>query len=587
MTNLNQNINLSILNTASVKSVDLLASTPKPSYMDKSCDFNSFLDTANKTYAKGTTSSKTDFNKISDTKTDDAKTKVNGDFNDAADKKEVESKKDDKISDNKDDQSKGKNQKEKPEEQNVSKTDADSADSKKTKASKSDDKVTAKSEDDSNKAVKTEVKADDAKVDDQAKSPTEDSPKETALDPTQSQQSPTQTAETLTAAAIAALAQGDKSNTAKTTDNKTVADTSQSTQALQSSAKEPATETDLSQLAQASKDLTETNSKPTIQSDKLKNQSQMQQILLNLKVDNENTTASKSVADEVTDAQQNATASDKNQIAQAPMVQANAQLLANIGATSKSLPKQTMAESLQKTGLAQELVDKLNVQVTNVQTVNSSSGSNGSDLLSQQNAQEQGMKMALENSSNLTNSSSATNSTTQTNFAKTVEDAQQAKELDKTDILSQIHTKMETLKDDSTTKVTIILKPENLGKISLELINGKDGLTAKMTTENAQVKELLDKNLESLRGSLGTQGVNVNNVSIKVAETQEQSNASFNFEQQQEQNAQQFSKNSQNSDGRAFSQEEDFVNMANNGDSQGGEETVETTSHTGQVDYKI
>lgn len=268
------------------------------------------------------------------------------------------------------------------------------------------------------------------------------------------------------------------------------------------------------------------------------------------------------------------TAQNTETATKTPVVQAQANIA--VDANQKN-SKNEIKEALEKSNLTQDLLDKTNAQIISVEK----SQSSNNNLLNG-NAQEQGVKIALEN----TMASTTQGGTVQTNFDKTINNIQEPKELSKSDILSQVNTKLEQFKDEGTTKITIILKPENLGKIHLELINGKDGLTASMTAENAQVKDLLDKSLESLKNSLGAQGVNVNNVTVKVAETQQPANDMFTFDQREfEQNSQQFQKKSDNTNSSEFAYEEDFVNTARSGENE--ELTQTTTSHNGQVDYKI
>ena len=141
---------------------------------------------------------------------------------------------------------------------------------------------------------------------------------------------------------------------------------------------------------------------------------------------------------------------------------------------------------------------------------------------------------------------------------------------------------------EETSKVTIVLRPESLGKISIELVNGKGGLTAQMTTDNPQVKEVLDKNLDGLKNSLGNQGVNVNNVSVKVTETQKQDNT-FSFDTNEQGNKQpQDNKQMQENRGSLASNPDDLTE-----DTQvdalteaEAEESNLTETHTGQVDFR-
>lgn len=260
-------------------------------------------------------------------------------------------------------------------------------------------------------------------------------------------------------------------------------------------------------------------------------------------------------------------------------------------------------DSMSKTVLTQDMIDQTNAKITNVEGNSKSSSNSNNNLMNKQNAQEQAIKLSLESKSSKTTEinpgiTGATDATSQLNFSKTIDNiqAQPPKEISGKDILAQINKQLDGLKnqDQGTTKVTIVLRPENLGKINLELVNSKDGLTAKMTTDNAQVKELLDKSLNSLKDTLGSQGVSVNNVSVKLNETQKQ-DGSFNFNDQMGQGQQQSPNNSNQANDKEFS----FSNEINKASGL-EKETVETTettgatestvsvgSNLGQVDYKV
>jgi len=125
---------------------------------------------------------------------------------------------------------------------------------------------------------------------------------------------------------------------------------------------------------------------------------------------------------------------------------------------------------------------------------------------------------------------------------------QAQKDLSKTDILSQINNQINTkqMQTGENTKVNIVLQPENLGKITLELVNSKEGLTAKMTTDNEQVKDILTKSLNSLKDTMSNQGINVGNITIKVDDTQKQSNDASFANWQAKDGSQEFSNNTQN-----------------------------------------
>ena len=85
-------------------------------------------------------------------------------------------------------------------------------------------------------------------------------------------------------------------------------------------------------------------------------------------------------------------------------------------------------------------------------------------------------------------------------------------------ILNQITKHFEGLQNNS--KVNIVLNPESLGKVNIQLLNAKDGLTAQFTVTTQEAKDLLMKGLDGLKDSLISQGVAVDNVSVKVADAQ-------------------------------------------------------------------
>ena len=143
--------------------------------------------------------------------------------------------------------------------------------------------------------------------------------------------------------------------------------------------------------------------------------------------------------------------------------------------------------------------------VESMSSTQSDSGSGNDSGLAQGNAAEQIIKMSIENVD-------SDNSVPVQNFsahvdkaASTAASSTRTFDLNKADILNQIGTKMQDLPESGQSKVTIILKPEHLGRIQLEILNTGEGITARMLTENQQVKELLDKNMETLKSQLGAQ----------------------------------------------------------------------------------
>lgn len=166
--------------------------------------------------------------------------------------------------------------------------------------------------------------------------------------------------------------------------------------------------------------------------------------------------------------------------------------------------------------------------------------------------------------------------------------------LTQTDILSQVSAKFEQLQQQAGSKVSIVLQPESLGRVSVEIMNSKDGIVAKMTTETQQVKELFDKNIESLKSSLSAQGVNVNN--IKVECTHESTNNAMNFERDQFNqsfnNQQQGQNQANKSDQTLFESfatdfENDNEDLTNGNSLNELKNTESIIKHNGKVDYSV
>ncbi len=170
----------------------------------------------------------------------------------------------------------------------------------------------------------------------------------------------------------------------------------------------------------------------------------------------------------------------------------------------------------------------------------------------------------------------------------------QAKTLNQTDIMSQVTAKFEQLQQQGSNKVSIVLQPENLGRVSVEIMNSKDGLVAKMTTDTQQVKELFDKNVEALKSNLSAQGVNVN--SIKVECSQESSNHGMEFEREQFNQSFENHQNGQNQTNHSNQNTQSVYSTEYNSSQSEEVETEDRTEikniqtiikHNGKVDYKV
>ena len=233
---------------------------------------------------------------------------------------------------------------------------------------------------------------------------------------------------------------------------------------------------------------------------------------------------------------------------------------------------------------------------TNNQAQANAGQSNNS--MAQGNASEQIIKFSVDDTSTTnisTNPAESFISKLDAKLGSLSKAASQGSLLNKSDIMTQLNAKFNDMFQSGQNKVSMILQPENLGRVSVEIVNSKDGIVAKMTTENQQVKELLDKNMDALRSNLSSQGVNVNN--IKVECTNETSQNAMNFEREQF-NQSSFSNhsgqnhqthNSEQNSNSVYSN--DFTTNEETAEDAAAAaqepETVSVAQHNGKVDYKV
>ncbi|NWG14016.1 MAG: flagellar hook-length control protein FliK [Acidobacteria bacterium] len=86
------------------------------------------------------------------------------------------------------------------------------------------------------------------------------------------------------------------------------------------------------------------------------------------------------------------------------------------------------------------------------------------------------------------------------------------------DFLFTVAERIVVLANGSTHAIMIQLKPDHLGRISLEAQGGSDGLIARITTESAALKQFLESNLPVLQQSLQELGLRVHHIDIVIQE---------------------------------------------------------------------
>ena len=130
------------------------------------------------------------------------------------------------------------------------------------------------------------------------------------------------------------------------------------------------------------------------------------------------------------------------------------------------------------------------------------------------------------------------------NLAKTLQTPQNF-ELEQNNVLGQITDKIQQMKDGSNAKMTLVLRPNDLGRLSIELSTNHLGLTTNILAQNEDVRNYIEKNIDALKQQLSEAGVNVNTIQIKTAGQEGSSTYEGNnhFAQQQNENNNQQNQN--------------------------------------------
>ncbi len=158
----------------------------------------------------------------------------------------------------------------------------------------------------------------------------------------------------------------------------------------------------------------------------------------------------------------------------------------------------------QELSMDEDMLKELNIESIEAE---SDSTNNNSTFMNHQSAEEQGIKFALHKDSGI--------QTFDIPIPKT-----EAKPVtaEPSKIIEQVSKHLESLQH--TSKVDIVLNPESLGKVTVQLIKSPEGLSAQFTTATQEARNILMKGLDGLKETLTSHGVGVDNVAVKVNDTQ-------------------------------------------------------------------
>ena len=191
--------------------------------------------------------------------------------------------------------------------------------------------------------------------------------------------------------------------------------------------------------------------------------------------------------------------------------------IVNLNKKETNTIEETDAKNIEEI-VDEEVLKDLKIKSIESETTSDNSSENP-DLMQNQSAEEQGIKAMFQTEGDfadikLDNTLKPTQNI-QTNKVNTTTDIGPSK------IVEQISKQLEGLHNNS--KVNIVLNPESLGKVSVQLINTKEGLSAQFTVATQEAKNLIMKGLDGLKDTLMAHGVSVDNVTVKMNETQESS----------------------------------------------------------------
>ena len=193
---------------------------------------------------------------------------------------------------------------------------------------------------------------------------------------------------------------------------------------------------------------------------------------------------------------------------------------------------------MNKAGLTTKTLKAMEGKITEVDTPKQETGAN----FSGETSQEMLMRNILQES---VDSAAGEQTVEKVDFKQTINQATQTQTAQKTpqtndlqdvDIIDQIRAKFAVNSAKGMQRMVIGLTPESLGKLTIEIAKGENGLSAQIFAESAQAKELLDKNLDGLKSTLQAQGVSVNNLNVKVAEAGRSSDSNNNMFRNNEDN---------------------------------------------------
>lgn len=107
-------------------------------------------------------------------------------------------------------------------------------------------------------------------------------------------------------------------------------------------------------------------------------------------------------------------------------------------------------------------------------------------------------------------------------FNASLPKTQVLKNINTSDVIAQIMEKLKVSVKPDLSEVKILLRPEQLGEVSLKIATQNGIVTAQFIAENQKVKEIIESNFNQLRDMLSEQGVDVGALEVNVSNGDEE-----------------------------------------------------------------
>ena len=160
-------------------------------------------------------------------------------------------------------------------------------------------------------------------------------------------------------------------------------------------------------------------------------------------------------------------------------------------------------------------IDKDALKELNIESINTDTDTNdNSNFMNRQTPEEHSVKVIVGHNIEKFEIPSINTESVQTKAQANSADINPSR------IIEQITKHLENMQGS---KVNIVLNPQALGRINLQISNTQEGLTAQFTVSSNEVRDLLMKGLDGLKETLATHGVGVDNITVKLNETEKSS----------------------------------------------------------------